>query len=351
MKKLVLFVVALLVATSLFASFSLSFGPHEPFFASFQSELLSSSVKLGAFKETEAPMEGQFIRFDKKAGVPGEYYASINDYNADKDTFFLNLQAGGGASILRFGFPGYVEMDFMADAHFNSVFYLLRGNDLLGVDGVYFMGAEAKLFDSVMLRGGFRHFSGHIGDEALDNAYRRDPSFLDATMTEVVWDSYEITLGCALPSFPYLKAASGLIIPAADSYLMPFVHRPDWILSGGKTNAERDPDAYAVRGDYGEGYNALTVFGEVDASLPLSWGGIYLSYILKAYETGKTNHTLTPLDDTESWQLDHEVKLGVEAVGEKHIAKLELFFRVGRFPLLNMYWRESTMAGFSFTFR
>ena len=30
-------------------------------------------------------MEGQFIRFDKKDGVPGEWYLPINDYNKEEE--------------------------------------------------------------------------------------------------------------------------------------------------------------------------------------------------------------------------------------------------------------------------
>ena len=42
------------------------------------------------------------------------------------------------------------------------------------------------------------------------------------------------------------------------------------------------------------------------------------------YKSGKTNHTLSPLDDNNSWDVSIEV----------------------RFPLLNFYWRESTIVGF-----
>ena len=42
------------------------------------------------------------------------------------------------------------------------------------------------------------------------------------------------------------------------------------------------------------------------------------------YNSGKTNHTLSPLDDNNSWDVSIEV----------------------RFPLLNFYWRESTIVGF-----
>ncbi len=38
-------------------------------------------------------------------------------------------------------------------------------------------------------------------------------------------------------------------------------------------------------------------------------------------------------------------------VNEKLTLSMDAFVRKGRFPLLNFYWRESTIIGFGFTLR
>ena len=348
-KTILILIVLFLFPLTLFSS--VSFLPEHTFFSSFKSDLLSSSNNLEVFYEAESNMEGQFIRFDKKDGVPGEWYLPINDYNKDKDSFFLHLQTGGSVGFLRFGKESILEMQLVMDAHISSVFYLLRGNDNLGFDGVYFMGGELKALDSILLRGGIRHFSGHVGDEAIFNALGRDPSFVGAEMTEFVEDAYEVALGYDNPKFPYLKGAFGLIVPKAESYMMPFVHRPDWITSGGKDNSERDPLSYGVRGDYGASYNGLTLYSEMDGILPFSWGSLSASYIITLYESGKTKHTLSPLDDQDVWEVSHELRLSLALENGKLSLSMDGFVRKGRFPLLSYYWRESTIIGFGFSLK
>ncbi len=348
-KAIFLSIVLLIVPVALFASFSL--GPNHTFFSIFKSDLLSSGNDLEFFYEAESNMEGQYIRFDKKGGVAGEWYLPITDYDKKKDNYFLHLQTGGSVGVLRLGFDHIAEAQLVMDAHISSVFFLLRGNDNLGFDGVYFMGGELKMFDSVLLRGGIRHFSGHFGDESIYNALSRDSSFVNAEMTEFVEDAYEVDIALYNERFPYLKGAFGFIVPKASSYMMPFVHRPDWILSGGKTNAERDPLSYSVRGDYGNGYNALTLFSEIDGKIPFSWGGITASYIMTLYESGKTKNTLDPTDDDAKWDITHELRLSLSFENDNLSLTMDGFMRMGRFPLLNLYWKESTIYGFGFTLK
>lgn len=348
-RKAVLFLIIILVPMALSASITL--GPHHTFFYPFSSDLISSGNNLEVFYETKSNMEGQFIRFDKKDGMAGEWYLPVTDYNPSKDNLFLHLQTGGSVGFLRVGKKGVAEGQLVLDAHISSVFYLLRGNDNLGFDGVYFMGGEIRVLDSLLLRGGIRHFSGHVGDEAIYNALSHDTTFVNAELTEFVEDAYEVSVGYSSPKFPYLKGAMGVIVPKASSYMMPFVHRPDWIMSGGKTNRERDPLSYGIRGDYGSSYNGLTIYSEVDGEIPFSWGGIKASYIITLYESGKTNHTLSPLDDKDAWDISQELRLSLALVNDKLSLSIDGFIKRGRFPLLNFYWRESTIIGFGLTLK
>ena len=86
------------------AAFSFSMGPEAGYFGSLKSDLFSPKTRLGVISALSTDPEGDLIRFDKKDGVPGEFYSEFKTFNKDKDNYFLLMQAGGGASTLRFSF-------------------------------------------------------------------------------------------------------------------------------------------------------------------------------------------------------------------------------------------------------
>ena len=69
------------------------------------------------------------------------------------------------------------------------------------------------------------------------------------------------------------------------------------------------------------------------------------------YESGKTKNTLNPTDDDDKWDISHEVRLSLALENDNLSLTLDGFMKIGRFPLLNMYWKESTIYGFGFTLK
>ncbi len=330
-------------------AFSFTLAPTSSFFDSMSTDQFNPKTRLGVFYLLDSNPKGDIIRFDKLNGTPGEYYQDFKEYKEGKDDAFLLLQAAGGFSALNFDF-GKVQLQAHIEAYIRTVFFLLNGNDNIGFDGSYFMGLEAQLLDSIVLRGGIRHYSGHIGDEALFSLVQSHPDYTNAEISEYVRDTFEFSAGYSNKEFPYLKGAISLIVPQKKSYMLPFVHRPDYILSGGKTNAERDPESYEVRGDYGPSYIAAILAGELTLSYPFGMNNAFLSLSGKLHQDGVTKHTLDPSDDGGFWEYEYDVTLGIERFNQngRSIA-VELIWHDGRFPLLNYYWKRTKSVSLVFS--
>lgn len=348
MRKAITLTILLLSASMLFASFSFSFGPEQTFFSQFASDTLSPKLRLGAFYQTSTSRAENAIMFNTldAEGKPTEVYYAFTGGEGFRNNSFIHLQAGGGVSALRMGWKGAFEASLSLEARISTVFFLTGGTDMLGVDGSYFVGAEASILDRIRLRGGIRHYSGHIGDEVLKDVLDSHRSE-NLSISEYVLDAYEASIGYSDDAFPYIRAALGITVPQKKSYMVPVSHRPDWIISGSQTTAERYPAEYAVRGDYGPGYNALIVFGEAALSYPFFRNSIDLVYDFAVHQDGMTNHTLTPDDDTDKWEWEHRISLVLKRVSDSgHGISVELFYHMGRFPLLNYYWKRSDYGGF-----
>ena len=282
------------------------------------------------------------------AGVPGQYYGEFKQFNNDKDNYYLQLQAGGGTSAFRFSWNGF-EVGGRIEAYLRGVFFLLNGNDIVGFDGSYFMGFEARIVECIVLKAGFRHFSGHVGDEVLHSLFQADPSFVNADLSEYVRDDYELAIGFSSYTFPYIACGLSFAIPRRSTYMLPFAHRPDYISSGGKTNQERDPDSYAIRGDYGASYLAMVINGEITASYPFGSCTPYLSLQCRLHQDGTTNHTLVRDDDTNRWEEEFDIALGLSRNVNGRILAVEAIWHNGRFPLLNYYWKRDNSLSIVFS--
>ena len=175
-------------------------------------------------------------------------------------------------------------------------------------------------------------------------------TYIDAEISEYVRDTFEFSVGYSNKEFPYVEGAISFMIPQKNSYLLPFAHRPDNIISGGKTNAERDPESYAVRGDYGPSYKAIILAGELTLSYPFGMNNAFLILSGKLHQDGVTKHTLDPSDDGGFWEYEYDVTLGLERfnMNGRSIA-VELIWHDGRFPLLNYYWKRTKSVSLVFS--
>ena len=350
MKKIIIFLLAIVFCASL-SAFSFSFAPVSSFYENLNSSLFNPGTYLKISYNLKADPQEDLIRADEHNDVPGEYYLDFKDYK-QKDDLLILLQGGGGISGFNFAWDGYFEIQGRFEAYIKTVLFFLNGNDCIGFDGSYFGGFEMKILDSVIIRGGARHFSGHIGDEVLHDMFKRHSDCVYTELSQYVRDNYELSVGYCSEAFPYVKGAVAFMMPQKKSYMDPFVHRPDDIVSGGKTNAERNPEAYAIRGDYGKDYHAITLAGELTFAFPFAGNSAYLSLEGKLHQDGWTNHTLDPSDDTKNWEYEYDATLGIERRNKNNRSiTFEVTWHSGRFPLLNFYWKRVNSFTVGFTVR
>ena len=350
MKRTLIFLLAIAFCASLYA-FSFSFAPVSSFYEDLNSSLFNPGTYLKISYNLKTDPQDQFIRADKHNEVPGEYYIDFKQYRP-KDDFLLLLQGGGGISGFNFAWDGWFEIQGRFEAYIKTVLYFLNGNDCIGFDGSYFGGFEMKILDSIIIRGGARHFSGHVGDEVILDMLKRHPEYSYIELSQYVRDNYELSLGYSSDAFPYVKGAVAFIMPQKKSYMDPFVHRPDDIVSGTKNNAQKEPEAYAIRGDYGKDYQAITLAGELTFSFPFGKNSAYLSLEGRLHQDGWTNHTLDPSDDTRKWETEYDATLGFERHNDNNRSfTFEVTWHSGRFPLLNFYWKRVDSLTVGFTIR
>lgn len=345
-KTLVSLLILLVFSFSLSAGFIFEFGPHEPLVVNSSSDPIGFTSGLHYLHLLSSSPEGNNILVEwasKDAADPDKF--EVVDFRPWDKRFnnYLHLQTGAEAAVLRFGFEDIFILDATISAGLNTVFAATGGADNLGMDGTFFVGAEAEVMGLVDLRFGLRHYSGHVGDEVLTKAFNYNGTHGFEAVQYTRDNYYE--LGIGFSDDRYIRANASLLFPKAGSWWDPIYHIPDSITPlPGETYADRLPDKWAVRGDYGDSYKAYIFMTDIKASLPIGdklaiFGGLNL----KLHQDGMTKHTLTPEDDDNKWEAEYTLSFGIDfinAIENKNLS-LEFIYHDGRFPLLNYYWKRA----------
>ena len=360
MKKLIITVSCLLLAIgSVFASFTFSFGPHEPYFNPYTLDPYGfNGARLKAFYMTGSNHLGNNMMiedFNVPVGDPDHYrIVEYRDFN-DKFRLMLNLRTGFGASVLRMGWPEYFMVDFAVHGSLNTVFATTGGADNLGFDGSFFVGGEMRIMDMFTLHAGIRHFSGHVGDE-IENDIMNDIGHLNWEPVSYTRDNM-LEIGLGYDGCRYFDIWASFIMPLPGMWWSPYFSQPDWIHTTGgnpQYTPDRNPAQWAVRGAYGDGYGGYII--QLDANVRYPFLGryeVYASGELKLHQDGMTNHTLTPDDDTARWEPEFSAAIGFSFVNavENLDLTIELGYHNGRFPLLNFFWKRIESFSLSFIIR
>lgn len=348
LSSLLMFLCVLSMAS---AAFMFDFGPHDPLYASSYNDTYTFNTGLHFIHQLSSSPEGNNVMVkwnDRPASDPDKYQViEYRDWSS-KYNNFLHLQIGTGFSFLRLGWPEYFVGDLMFQAAFNSVFSAAGGTDVLGFDGTFFFGGEARIMDMFVMKFGLRHYSGHTGDEILQDAVNRKVT--DTTgkfeVVDYVRDNM-LELGIGYAGIPYAQVFFSFLFPPKKSWWAPYFHMPDWVLADTnppQSTEERDRDQWAVRGAYGNGYGAYILQLDVNLAYPFAKRyEVYSSLNMKFHQDGMTNHTLTPHDDTDRWEMELTASVGFtfkNAAANKDLS-IEFLYHDGRFPVLNFFWKRS----------
>ena len=347
MRKILLFLALMSLSVALSADFVFDFGPFDPLFPNQATDPRGISSSLHYLHQLSSTPEGNniLVKWHDKNPEDPDYFQVVDHRQwSEKFNNHLHLRVGTGVSILRFSFDDHLKLDATIQAGLNTVFASTGGADNLGMDGTFFVGAEAEIANAIAIRFGLRHYSGHVGDEIMMNAM----SYLGTNRFDAVQytrDNY-LEAGLGFVGSSFINGSLTLMMPNNSSWWDPVFHIPDSIEPlPGECYKDRLPEEWAVRGDYGASYKAYIVMLDLAMRLPITEkialrGGINF----KLNQDGMTNHTLTPLDDKAQWEAETSLlfALDFENAFDNKTLSLEFIYHNGRFPLLNYFWKRSS---------
>ena len=190
---------------------SFTWAPIDPLFKESRAYPFANNV---AFRYMIAPEDTDYLPTDILVadGPDGGYKElAFRDPDASNNTYW-NLKTAVNAGLFRFAWDNYLKAEMYLHGGLNTVFGAYGGVDVLGFDGFYGAGASLSIFDIVTLRFGFHHFSGHWGDEALNDFYARTESKEYSGLTEYTRNNSWL-LDISIKPVKYFRILAEIEIP------------------------------------------------------------------------------------------------------------------------------------------
>lgn len=356
MKKIFLSTIVLLLSVSLFAGFTVKFGPFDPYYPTSLVDPFSSLTGLHYLIETKSEEKNDIYLYNNDTMEFQRY--EYRDWHEDS-TNNVHMTLGANFAMLRMGWEDIFQVNFLGQAGLNAMFSAWGGTDMLGVDGMYFIGGESKIMDMFVIKAGIKHYSGHWGDEIIMRAEKKMKANGDGpanfSYDEYVRDN-QWKVGIAFTGIENFNLSFSAAGPLSNTNFRPFLIIPDYIKhkSSGDLYIDRQPDEFAKRGPL-ENYHALILQLEGQYELPITDSiGLLLGANLKLHEDGRMNYTMDPSDDDPSrWDVEYSL---VAAVNFKNAIQnfdlsVDVIWHEGRFPLLNYYYKHSQYISVGFSVR
>lgn len=258
------------------------------------------------------------------------------------------------AGLFRFSWEDYLALEMYLHGGLNTVFGAYGGVDVLGFDGFYGAGVSLDVFKIVTLRFGFHHFSGHWGDEALNDFYSRNDRNYSA-LTEYTRNNSWL-LNISIQPVKYFRIFAELDLPQHVGWIRPAAHVPADTI---KNTSEESPDAgkplseyiYEQEGldgknnnSYPSSYKAMRIGLGAELEIPVPTVGLaYLAFDMQFHQDGKINLETLEYEEDRPWDMEYTFALGLSFQEREDMPEvtLELGYHDGRFPLLNYFFQRS----------
>ena len=278
-------------------------------------------------------------------------YEEVDIYNGDKysdETLYLRLKTGVNFGFMRVGlFEEKAKLEFALSGALNTVFQGFGGADNLGFDGIFFFGPQLRLFDRISIKAGLQHYSGHYGDETVDNYYAANsPDPLRDTMNFTRDNNLLVGIEAELIDnlFFHIEATR----PRINTWMSPSVHIPTWVLkpsNGEPLNPQEASSENVDAMEYPDSYKAWTIQSGASYEMMITKQfGLNLSADVRLHQDGKTLHQIDGYSDDNPWEAEYTIGGGItlKELGNKHTAKINFTYHNGRFPLLNYFYQRSS---------
>ena len=344
----VVFGILFLSMTTLW-SFSFEWAPLDPLFREPLSDAFSNATSF------------RYLRVMDEQSVPDSILVANSETNQYEvvqfDTRILDeywhMKSAVNVGLLRFSL-GFIELEGYLQGGLNTVFQRKGSINALGFDGMYGAGASVRLFEKVVLSAGFHHFSGHWGDEIINDALEMNPT-MDFYSDEATLHLVEYTRGnswigaLSVEPSPHTRGYFIAELPMERAWIRPGIHVPPHSLKPGSGDQNQFDHITGQEGlsdltHYDESYKGWRLQGGLEYRLPvLNIGSVFLAGEIQAHQDGKTKHRVGGYDQSNPWKFEYTVGGGFEfnqAPYERKI-RLEVYYHDGRFPLLNYFFQRS----------
>lgn len=291
--------------------------------------------------------------------VQGEGEALIYEgYDIDqyysKGTTLIQMRTGTVIPVGRLTFNGggffpSLSVEGVFKGGFRSIFFAYSGTDLLGLDGTYFYGLNAKLGEFLTFSYGRKHHSAHVGDEILlrveDNVAHEGSLFDNALIDYVRQDP--ITYAISFNPLPHLRFYGELRMGDTGRILKPRL---------------------ATESTLEDGYRGRELQIGVEVSTPVKLlGDFTLALDLVLHESGKFiplgsgeekngeyQRYMFVYDEAAPWEYEFNILLSQSLTPGDHgmQARLQVVYHKGRFPLFAFHMSKGSYiaVGASFSY-
>jgi hypothetical protein len=332
--------------------FQLDFAPIDPLYKESLAYPFANTFRFNYMiaPKTEGNVANTILVSADNGGSPSYKELEYKDPNTH-NTKFWGLKSSINIGILRLTYKDIAAVEGYIHGGINTVFGAYGGVDCLGFDGQYGAGISALLLDSIALRAGFHHFSGHWGDEILNDFYSKGYSESEyKTITEYTRNN-SWYLGASYDLKGYLRFAVDAELPMANSWIRPAAHVP---AETTKPSSEESPEdantaehIWSQEGfddrdnhHYPDSYKAWRIGLSIEAQYPIkNVGRVYAALDLQLHQDGKIDIATADYNADLPWKKEFSAVLGFAFQDYKELPEfaVELGYHKGRFPLLN-YW-------------
>ena len=366
MKKIILLLILILVvSTSVFANLDIKPLSFDPIYEAYNSSLWSTKLRfqyLMLLNESGPDSVLVSTPYDSSKHYHNETEETKKyDYVYDTMNFrtpgsgqtsYLRLSSGLNVGICKVSYESdnlpTIQAEFSLQGSLNTVFESAGSTDLLGFDGVYFLGLNLGVGDMFTLRAGIHHYSSHYGDEIIESVYEygdnKDKLLADNDSTIIL--NYvrqnAIVVGASLKPTSWIRFYSEVnALPKNLLRIRPGIFAPDSTENKEGSNTQVG-EVYPSEGNpggrltpYGNGYFNMRFNAgvELNYDVPLL-GELVFGYDIELIQEGQTKYQVGAYSPNNPWDIEHNISVS-QKIGDD--LALDVIFHSGRFPLNNLY--------------
>lgn len=360
-KHIILAVALLLVMASASATLefgsediTLDFAPVKPLYKESLAYPFSNDIRFSYLIAPEKPENVTntiLVSADDGTGHPTYKELEFREFSTH-NTKYWALKSCTNIGLLRLTWKETAAVELYVHGGINSVFGAYGGVDCLGFDGQYGLGLSTLLFDSIAIRGGFHHYSGHWGDEILGDFFSR--GYTEGTDYEAITEytrNNSWYFGASYNLSDIIRFGIDVELPEGKAWIRPAAHVP---ANTSKPSSEESPEkantsdhiwtqeGFEDRDNrfYPASYKAWRIGFSMEAQYRIdNVGRVYAGIDIQLHQDGKIDPVTAIYSEDLGWKKEFSAILGFAFQDKVTLPEfnIEFTYHKGRFPLLN-YW-------------